>query len=180
MPVREHHLDQIALDSNCLSYVIDALTGVERPTDALAQEKIALVRLWLFVPGTLWTLPTVRKEFERIPDPARRANHVSWTNVHFGVYPLTNPAGVEERAASLREFHADDDDRHILAEAEDIGSSVLLTFDKPFIAHLRGHARLVLTRPAEFWDSLAIPAGSPPAKVPRFDNPLAAQTWWMP
>ena len=53
-------LSQIGLDSNCLSYVIQALEGVSRPTDALADQKIALVRLYIYTPGTLWTLPTVR------------------------------------------------------------------------------------------------------------------------
>lgn len=173
-------LDEVALDSNCLSYIIDALTGVEQPKDALAAQKVALVRLWMYKPGTLWTLPTVKKEFERISDPVRRANHLSWTSVHFGVYPLTDPAGVDRRAASLRELHADDDDRHVLAEAEDIGAKVLLTFDTAFIDHLGAQAKLQLVRPAEFWTALAIPAGTKPSKIPWPDNPLASQTWWKP
>ena len=37
-------LSEIGLDSNCLSYVIDALEGVSEPTDNLAAQRVALVR----------------------------------------------------------------------------------------------------------------------------------------
>ncbi len=45
-------LSEIGLDSQCLSYFIDALEGVAALTDALAEQKVALVRL--YTPGTLW------------------------------------------------------------------------------------------------------------------------------
>ena len=70
-----HSLSELGLDSNCLSYVIDALEGVAEPTDDLATQKIALVRFYLYTPGTLWTMTMVKQEFSRIPDLARRASH---------------------------------------------------------------------------------------------------------
>src|SRR5438445_7116632 len=78
-------LSEIGLDSNCLSYVIDALEGVSEPTGDLAAQRVALARLYLYTPGTLWTLPTVKEEFSRIPDRSRCASHASWTSVLFGV-----------------------------------------------------------------------------------------------
>jgi hypothetical protein len=54
---------------------LEALEGVAEPMDDLAEQKVALVRLYLYTPGTLWTMPTVKEEFSRIADPARRAKH---------------------------------------------------------------------------------------------------------
>lgn len=171
-------LSEIALDSNCLSYVIEALEGVAEPADDLAEQKVALVRLYFYTPGTLWTLPTVKEEFSRIKDPARRAKHESWTNVLFGVRPLNCPAAVRQRTAELERLHADHDDRMVLAEAEDIGFSVLLTFDTRFVRRLAAHTRLNLTAPALFWQALGVPKGANPHRLPAHGNPLARETWW--
>ena len=40
-------LSDVGLDSNCLSYVIQAMEGVTEPRDDLAEQKVALVRLYL-------------------------------------------------------------------------------------------------------------------------------------
>jgi predicted nucleic acid-binding protein len=171
-------LSEIGLDSQCLSYLLDALEGVAAPTDALAEQKIALVRLYLYTPGTLWVTPTVRTEFSRIRDPARRGIHENWTSVLFGVRPLSSPDAVERRAAELVKHHGDADDRRILAEAEDVGFATLLTFDNDFVKHLSSRTRLNLIRPAQLWATLAISNGAPPQKVPTLANPLASETWW--
>jgi hypothetical protein len=173
-----HSLSELALDSNCLSYVIEALEGVAEPTDELAEQKVALVRLYLYTPGTLWTLPKVKEEFSRITDPVRRARHESWTNVLFGVRPLNRPEAVKRRAADLERLHADHDDRMVLAEAEDIGFSALLTFDTRFVKRLAAHTRLNLTTPATFWQTLGVPKGASPHHLPSHGNPLADETWW--
>jgi hypothetical protein len=169
---------EIGLDSQCLTYLISALEGVAAPTDSLAEQKVALVRLYLYTRGSVSVTPTVKREFLRIRDEARRASHVSWTSVLFGVRPLNDAAAVERRAASLESFHADRDDRLVLAESEDVGFATLLSFDTRFVNHLSNHARLVLTQPAACWASLGIPTGAKPDKVPAFGNPLAAETWW--
>jgi hypothetical protein len=171
-------LSELALDSNCLSYVIDALEGIGEPTDALAQQKVALVQLFLYTPGTLWTLPTVKREFSRIPDPKRRAAHESWTNVLFGVRPLNHPDAVRRRADDLAGIHADEDDRMVLAEAEDIGFASLLSFDGTFLRRMAPHARLNLATPLACWQELAVPKGATPCHVPHDTNALATQTWW--
>jgi hypothetical protein len=171
-------LSEIGLDSQCLSYLIDALEGIGAPTDNLAEQKVALVRLYLYTPGTLWVTPTVEREFLRIRNEARRASHVSWTSVLFGVRPLTDGVRAEERAADLAPLHADVDDRMGLAEAEDIGFTTLLSFDSDFVKHLGAHADLLLTRPAAYWESLAISKGTTPNKVPAYGNPLANEAWW--
>jgi len=171
-------LSEIGLDSNCLSYIIDALEGLTQPTDDLALQRVALVRLFLYTPGTLWTMPTVKEEFARIPEPIRRASHESWTSVLFGVRPLNRPANVRQRAADLERYHSKLEDRLVLAEAEDIGFSALLSFDNTFIKRLQHHARLRLTTPRAFWDSLLIPKGAAPVQLPAKDNPLLHQTWW--
>jgi hypothetical protein len=174
-------LSEIALDSNCLSYVIEAMEGVAEPTgptDDLAEQKVALVRLFLYTHGTLWTLPTGKEEFSHITDSARRARHESWTSVLFGVRPVSDPGVVRKRAAELETLHRPLGDRIVLAEAEDIGFSALLSFDAKFVRRLAPHSTLKLSSPAPYWESLGVPRGAPPVHVPHETNPLAAEKWW--
>ena len=44
-------LSEIGLDTNCLTYLLTALEGIVAPTDGLAEQKVALVRLYLYTPG---------------------------------------------------------------------------------------------------------------------------------
>ena len=68
---------QIGLDSQSLSYLLDAIVGIEEPTDILATEKKALVRSWFYRPGGFaFTLTaTVIAEVRQIPDATRREFH---------------------------------------------------------------------------------------------------------
>src|SRR3990172_992033 len=60
----------VALDSQSYSYIVDAMEGYETaPAGVLAPQQLALVRLYLYTPGTLWLTPTVEREYERISDP---------------------------------------------------------------------------------------------------------------
>jgi len=170
---------EVGLDSMCLSYLIDALEGVGPPVDALADQKVALVRSYLYTEGTLWVTPTVQTEFMRIKNDARRENHRSWTSVLFGVRPLMNPARVERRAQELLAAHAGPNDCRIVAEAEDIGLTTLLTFDDDFIVRLAASVpKVQVVRPSAFWATLRIPKNARPVKVPALGNPLASQKWW--
>jgi len=170
---------EICLDSQCVSYVIDALKDLVEPTDKLAEQKIALVRSYFYIAGTFWTTPTVVREVEAIRNPERKAEHDSWRGFNFPAGQPNDPEAVKRRADELETFHAGINDRLILAEAEDIGFSTLLSFDGDFVKHLGNQARrLTLTTPAAFWESRAIPRGAPRKTEPTYDNPLAGQTWW--
>ena len=61
----------VGLDSQCFSYLLDALEGVSEPTDALADERKALVRTYFYSPGTFSLLPQVRAECDRITTRGR-------------------------------------------------------------------------------------------------------------
>ena len=127
-------LSEITLDSQCLSFLIDALEAVARPTDSLADQRIVLAHLYFYTPGALWVTPTVKEEFERIKDAARRDSHQSWTSALFGVRAVNDPAAVECQAAYLEQFHAGKrNDCTVLAEAEDIGFAALLSYDHKFV-----------------------------------------------
>ena len=66
---------------------------------------------------------------------------MTWTSILFGVRPLNDAGAVERRAASMEPYHADHDDRLVLAEAEDIGFASLVSFDAKFVNRLAKHAR---------------------------------------
>lgn len=66
---------RVGLDSQCLSYLIDAVAGIEEPTDPLAEERKALIRVWFYTPETYYVLETVAKEVSAIRAVERREFH---------------------------------------------------------------------------------------------------------
>lgn len=169
----------IGLDSQCLSYIIDAMQGIEEPKDNLAAEKIALFRTYLYTEGTLFVTPTVRAECMRIKEEGRRAQHESFINVLFGEWPLPAGAELRSRVADLLKHHPNEADCRILAEAELAGFTTLLTYDDKFLGHLSNQSRaLQLMRPSELWHRLSIPRGASPRKLPHSTNPLVTQGWY--
>jgi uncharacterized membrane protein len=57
---------KVGLDSQCLSYLLDAIAGVEEPTDRLADERKALLRVWFYTSTTFYVSATVEAECARI------------------------------------------------------------------------------------------------------------------
>jgi hypothetical protein len=60
--MRQQHTRYIGLDSQCLSYLLDSIAGINEPQDALAEEKKALLRIWFYQPGTFILGETVISE----------------------------------------------------------------------------------------------------------------------
>jgi hypothetical protein len=170
---------QLGIDSQCLSYVIDAMASVSPPTDVLSEQKIALLRLFFYLPNTLWVTPTVTQECARIRNIERAALHQSFINVLFGELQLKDASEVHRRGVLLCKYHSDQDDCSILAEAEDVGHNVLLSFDNDFIRRLTPQSRNVkLMRPADYWTQIQVPRGTKPDKIPDLTNPLCLEEWW--
>jgi hypothetical protein len=169
---------QLGLDTQCYSYLIDGISGVSRPTGSLGAQRIALLRLYIYLPGTLWITKTVAEECARIRNTTRAQLHQSFSQTLFGELPLRNPAAIRGRELELAPFHKGANDCRILGEAEDVGHTVLLTFDTKFIRDLASRTTIRLFQPESYWVSLAIPSGVEPDKLPVAENPLAHQAWW--
>lgn len=132
---------------------------LDEPTDALADQRIALFRILLYREGGLSISPTVRAEYQRIRDVVRAEFHENWTTLFPEAQPI-NPSRVDKRTNELLAFHSDADDCRILAEAEDAGLSVLLSLDSKFIVRLSRMTVLSILRPFEYWTSLNISRGA--------------------
>jgi len=169
----------IGIDSQCLSYLIDAMQGIEEPSDALAPEKISLFRIYLYTPGTLYVTPTVIEECAAIRDIARKKLHDSYIAVLFEESPLLQSDNINSRVKELELVHSGINDCRILAEAEDSKFTILLTYDNNFLTRLREASSIVrVCRPTEYWGQLNINHDAKPDKEPNINNPLANQTWW--
>lgn len=169
---------QLGLDTQCYSYLIDGMSGVLCPTDNLGPQRIALLRLYIYLPGALWITKTVSEECARIRNTTRAQFHQSFSQTLFGELPLRNPVAIRKREFELAPFHKGKNDCRILGEAEDVGHTVLLTFDAKFIRDLTSRTTIRLIQPEAYWVSLAIPSGKKPDKLPAVENPLSLQTWW--
>ena len=176
MPSRRVH---VCLDSQCLSYLVDAMSVTSAPVGDLAEQQLALFRCFLYRPGGFHVTPTVTAECGRIRNAARLALHSSYSQTLIGETRPIDQRQIDARTRSLQTFHSDADDCRILAEAEDGSLSVMLTFDTRLINRLGQHTSVRLVRPVDFWVSLNIPRGSKPVTAPRADNPLSLESWWQ-
>jgi predicted nucleic acid-binding protein len=122
---------------------------------------------------------TVVSEYASIRDDGRRRLHDEFVAALFLEPEVRSRATVNARVAQLLQFHDDESDRRILAEAEDLDLDALLTYDRKFLKNLRSRSqRVVLLTPTEHWKALSIPIGTPPVYVPHPTNPLSQQSWW--
>ena len=170
---------QVGLDTQCFSYLLDAIAGIEMPTDALAPQKVALLRTWFYQPGTFILSETVISEVARIRHLERRELHESFVRTLFLDYPVRSLATVEARATELIEIHPGPSDCRIFAEAEDLELDFLITYDHAFWKRISGiNSKTKLRKPLEYWESLEIPKGAQPVTVPHHTNPLSQQEWW--
>lgn len=172
----------VGIDSQALTYLVEAIEpGYDPAADpALAAERVAMVRSYVYGGVRFWVMPTVEAEYNRIRNPDRHLRHqrAAWILLHDA--PIRAPAGaIDTRASELRPFHAAGaNDCRIVAEAELAGLSKLVTFDNDLIVHLTEHTRLTLQRPSAFWQSLGIGPGATPVLEPHPCNPLAHVDWW--
>jgi hypothetical protein len=172
----------VALDSNALTYLIEAVRDGYLPQadpDAIAPERLAMFRLFCYATCDFWVPPTVRTEYLRISDPAKREPHDRWASYHLeDVEPGAPDSVIDRRASALSCRHADLDDCRIVAECEAASAEVLLTSDGDLVRDLVGETCLTILRPTEFFASLAIVPRTTPQTVPAAGNPLRAESWW--
>lgn len=175
--------EPVALDSNALTYLLDALGAGYLPqndSDSIAPERLSMLRLFCYSPCAFSVSPTVRAEYLRISDPLKRETHDRWARYHLEDHaPAVSNAVLEARALELNRQHSDLDDCRVLAEAEAAHIRILLTSDGDLITDLAAASSVNILRPSEFLGLLAIPPGSAPANLPAFGNPLRSETWWL-
>ncbi|MFH1674448.1 MAG: type II toxin-antitoxin system VapC family toxin [Pseudomonadota bacterium] len=170
---------KVGLDSQCLSYLLDAINGIGEPTDELADERKALIRVWFYTPGTFYLSETVVAECGRIRNISRRELHESFVQVLFLDPPVQYRVLVGSRVSALLAIHPMANDCRVLAEAEDLELDALLTYDKTFLQRLAPASLTVaLVTPAVYWARLGIPKGARPETVPHNRNPLSKESWW--
>lgn len=170
---------KVGLDSQCLSYLIDAANSVSEPTGPLADERKALLRVWFYGPGRFYVSETVLSECVRIRGIERRQLHESFGAITYWGLPVRDAGTVSKRVAELLLLHPKVSDCRILAEAEDLALDTLLTYDKQMIKRLCAvSSRAALTTPSNYWLNLGILQGAIPHSVPHATNPLSGQSWW--
>ena len=170
---------KVGLDSQCLSYLIDAVAGVAEPIDPLAEERKALIRIWWYTPETFYVSEAVLGETAKICDVDRGALHKGFVNVLFLDLPVRDKNKVQTRSKQFELKHSGILDCRILAEAEDLGLDVLLTYDDKFHRRLgRASPVVQLLTPFSHWSSLGIPKGAKPVTEPHPTNPLSKERWW--
>lgn len=94
-------------------------------------------------------------------------------------YPVQDAKAVQARAELFQSEHPMLNDCRILAEAEELGFDVLLTYDNNFWKRLQNSSATTrLIKPSAYWAGLGVPRGAQPKTEPHHSNPLSSQSWW--
>jgi predicted nucleic acid-binding protein len=172
----------VALDSNAMTYLITALRNApQEPKGQLAEEMIALVRSFMYLPQecSLHLTPTVEAEYLRIRNEQLLDDHLSWASVHFCmINPRPDPLRVETRALEFKTVRSGVNDCKLLAECEFSSIERLVTVDRRFRSNLGTGSRVMLISPQELWASLDMLPGAPSPRLPCPTNPLSKADWW--
>ncbi len=156
----------VGVDTNGLAHLIQVVQGQYDPwrdadTGPLRSERMAASRILRAVP-CLAVPPSVLAETERTADPTERLTPMDWRDA-LPLEVLECPGStVEARIQWFRQFHGQDRDCRIVAEAEVGGLVVFLTFDRTFRNRLGNRSPTVRVRfPTEYMGELRSAGGRP-------------------
>ena len=137
------------------------------------------VRTYFYCPGTLCATDKVIEECAR-----QRSTEIEelYRTIFMSIFDRLRPQDrgrVDALRTKLGEFHNDNDDCQILAEAIEGQASVFLTYDRTFLARLSPRVTaLRMLQPSAYWSSLCIPRNAKLDKQPHPTNPLSKESWW--
>lgn len=183
-PIRMPRYQLLALDAQVFTFLIQANSGLYDPaTDsdlALATERVAVFRVFLYYPGLILALPTVTRETGSIADPEWRRDHELFGRVQLLTGMPLPTQKVDALAVYYESLHPSHiNDCRIVAEAELARVDFLLTYDFDLLKRLAAHTgHLQLEKPSSFWTFLNLPRGTPPNWIPHSSHPLAQANWW--
>jgi hypothetical protein len=173
---------EVAIDSNALTYLVEAMEPNYDPANddpSLAVERISMLRTFLYTGTPFYVLPQVRKEYNKIPRYEWRNIHESTVGVLLEEIFIENQDnGIKKRKTEFMSFHPKNKDCQILAEAEAMNMSSLLTRDNNFINRLSPRTTIQMVYPSEFWNNLNIVSGAELKTFPLESNPLFGKSWW--
>jgi len=158
-----------------------AMQGSYHPDDDrdenLRDQRVAAYRLFLCADVAI--APTASTQIMNTPNQEKRKALDKLVSIHF-----LEPQIPEEllnrtraRAADLVQYHSDERDCLIVAEAEILGFDAVVTFDRKMRRRLAERARVAILSPIEALDRIGIVKKSP-RKRPAQGNPNSQETWW--
>lgn len=171
----------VAIDSNALSYLIDAhQPGYDPSTDLyLGPQRLAMVRMLFYSDRLLWVGPTVEAEYKKIRNTERYDDHRRIAQYVLEDQPLrVDLTSLEARVRELNSSHRGEADCRVVAETEFAGLDTLLSCDADMLGAFGGVSNVKIRLPSEFWEFLAIVPGSMPVRSPDRGHPLFEKNWW--
>ena len=171
----------VAVDSNALTYLIEANQPDYDPsTDLqLGKQRLAMIRTLFYSDRLLWVGPTVEAEYKKILNPEKYDDHRRIAQYVLEDQPLrVDAALLEARVRELKGRHRGEADCRVLAETEFAGLDTLLSCDGDMLSAFTGMSTVTIQQPSEFWESLAITAGTMPIRSPAPGHPLFGKDWW--
>jgi predicted nucleic acid-binding protein len=173
---------RVAIDSNALTYLLEAMEpGYDPVADdsALARERLAMIRSYLYAEQYFYVLPEVETEYRKI-------RHEDWRKAHeslvgtllMEVFWVLDFSAVAHRKELFLKYHSKISDCQLIAEAEVARMDVFLTKDDDLTRRLSTLTKVHIVTPSLFWDEFKVAPGSTPKILPHPTNPLCCHVWW--
>jgi predicted nucleic-acid-binding protein len=174
--------NKVGIDSNTLTYLVESMDPDYDPSideSNVADERIALLRIYLYGGVPFHVVPTVTSEYQKIKNKLRKETHESLSQILLldESWNLKDDE-IKTRLTRYLNLHNKGNDCRIVAEAELGGLSSLLTCDSDILKHLQTNTIIDIMLPSDYWSKLAIAHGAQPVFSPHDTNPLNNKTWW--
>ena len=174
---------KIAIDSNALTYLINAMVPDYDPLNDMPlnkEERQAMLRIYLYQGIPFYILPQVMNEYDAISIYDWRNLHKSTVGTLLIEFRITNQKHeIDKRRNEFLKYHNKYKDCQLTAEAERAGMDLLLTKDIGLKKNLSGIATIRIMYTSEYWASLNLQSNIKPQLAPAESNPLFGKTWWQ-
>jgi hypothetical protein len=168
----------ISIDSNILTYLVEASDPDFKPEAEPNKEKVAALKILLYK-GDFVVTPEVAIEYNRIKNNFKKMEHFGFCSAL--ISELT-PSNQQLRITAFEKafaIHKAESDCRIFADTLALGISTLLCNDGIFQKKLAPLSPdLKIHKPSELINFLNIARGSRPIIEPEFSNPLFGKTFW--
>jgi hypothetical protein len=174
--------DKVGFDSNTLTYLVESMDLAYDPAmdeSNLANERVALLRIYLYGGVQFHVVPTVTGEYQKIKNNLKKETHESLCRILLFDEPWNlKDSDIKRKVTDYLNLHNKEHDCRIIAEAELGRLNILLTCDSEILKRLQENNNIDIMLPSTYWSNLAIERGSQTVFSPYETNPLIKKSWW--
>ncbi len=172
--------EKIALDSNLVTFLIDAMKSESKPEGDISDQKLATLRLYLYSDCAFCIPQTVYDECMKITCNAKKIDHEHFMDTIFDDILNQDIPQMNKILCKYKKLLPNKkykNDRIIISCAEAYKCTCFLTYDIDLLKKLNN--TIMAFEPLEFWNTHVLSKDASIKRSPRPSNPLFNENWWQ-